>query len=85
MTAVIALIDFEKCVYLEFRRLRVFSLIRPQLSGGPEGIRTPDFYLARVALSQLSYRPIYRTFNQPLLINFVVTAASLNLYHFNDW
>ena len=34
------------------------------------------------ALPKLSYRPKYRTFNWPLPVNFVVTAASLNLYHF---
>lgn len=28
------------------------------LTGGAKGIRTLDFYLARVALSQLSYKPI---------------------------
>ena len=27
-------------------------------SGGPEEIRTLDFYNANVALSQLSYRPV---------------------------
>ena len=29
------------------------------IDGGPEEIRTLDFNLARVALSQLSYRPIF--------------------------
>ena len=29
--------------------------------GGPEEIRTLDFYNANVALSQLSYRPIFLT------------------------
>ena len=40
MAAVIALIDFEKCVYLEFRRLRVYSLIRSQLPGADSRTRT---------------------------------------------
>lgn len=29
------------------------------LNDGPDEIRTHDFYLARVALSQLSYKPIF--------------------------
>lgn len=40
MAAVIALIDFEKCVYLEFRRLRVYSFIRSQLPGADSRTRT---------------------------------------------
>ena len=30
------------------------------IGGGPGGTRTPDFHTASVALSQLSYRPIYQ-------------------------
>ena len=40
MAAVIALIDFEKCVHLGLERLRVSSLIRPQLSGADSRTRT---------------------------------------------
>ena len=35
-------------------------LAETQVYGGPEGNRTPDLKLARLALSQLSYRPIFR-------------------------
>ena len=41
MTAVIALIDLV-CVHLGLERLRVFSLMRPQLPGDAYGIRTRD-------------------------------------------
>lgn len=30
------------------------------LLGGPDGSRTHDFYNANVALSQLSYGPVYK-------------------------
>ena len=50
--------------------------------GGPDATRTRYLLLARQVLSQLSYWPKYRTFNWPPPVNFVVTAASLNLYHF---
>ena len=56
IAAVIALIDFEKCVYLEFRRLRVFSLIRPQLPGDPDEFRSHYLQRDRLALSRLSYK-----------------------------
>ena len=50
--------------------------------GGPDGNQTHDLPGANRVLSQLSYQPKFRTFNWPLPVNFVVTAASLNLYHF---
>lgn len=34
------------------------TCIRKSVFGGPEEIRTLDFYNANVALSQLSYRPV---------------------------
>ena len=44
------------CVYLEFRRLRVFSLIRPQLPGDSDGFRSHYLQRDRLALSRLSYK-----------------------------
>jgi hypothetical protein len=38
--------------------IEVFQLIRK--NGGAEGTRTPDFLLAKEALSQLSYSPTSR-------------------------
>ena len=58
IAAVIALIDFEKCVYLEFRRLRVYSLIRSQLPGDPDEFRSHYLQRDRLALSRLSYKAI---------------------------
>ena len=57
IAAVIALIDFEKCVYLEFRRLRVFSLIHPQLLGDLAGNRTQVFGVRGRHLNRLTTGP----------------------------
>ena len=46
------------------------------------GVEPTTFRLQGGCSPKLSYRPIFRTFNQPLLINFMVTAASLNLCRF---
>ena len=58
MAAVIALIDFEKCVHLGFERLRVYSLIRSQLPGDSDGFRSHYLQRDRLALSRLSYKAI---------------------------
>ena len=41
-----------------FLRYYIQSFCRAIRGGGPREARTLDFYLARVTLSQLSYRPI---------------------------
>ena len=46
------------------------------------GIEPTTFRLQGGCSPKMSYRPKYRTFNWPPPVNFVVTAASLNLYHF---
>ena len=46
------------------------------------GVEPTTFRLQGGCSPKMSYRPKSRTFNWPLPVNFVVTAASLNLYHF---
>ena len=46
------------------------------------GVEPTTFRLQGGCSPKMSYRPKFRTFNWPLPVNFVVTAASLNLYHF---
>ncbi len=38
--------------------MKAWVLILTALGGGAEGDRTPDLYVANVALSQLSYGPV---------------------------
>ena len=64
-----------------FSRLREQETVNNPI-GGPEETRTLDFYLARVALSQLSYRPIYALPTALHSSGFLVSAASLNLFLF---
>ena len=46
---------------MELCRYGADEEFRPQIYGGAEGTRTPDFLRAREALSQLSYSPFYGT------------------------
>lgn len=55
-----------KCVHLTVKKKKCGARIAHRRCGGLEGIRTLDFYNANVALSQLSYEPLYGV-NAPII------------------